>query len=150
MRTIPTMQYEAMFLLGQGAATDLAGSVGHIKDILAKNGAEIIALKKWADRPLAYPIKKQKRGMYILCYFFSPTDRLGSIERAFNLSETVIRTLIIRADHLTVEEMKNADGQPDLMIEANLRAAPAPAPAPAPAASPAPAAATAPAAPAAN
>ncbi len=142
MRMIPTVQYEAMFLLGQGAATDLAASVNHIKDALTKNGAEIIALKKWADRQLAYPIKKQKRGMYVLCYFSSPTDRLGAIERAFNLSEIVIRSLIIRADHLTVEEMKNADGQTDLTIEANLRAAAAPA-------APAPAVVATPAAPAA-
>jgi small subunit ribosomal protein S6 len=149
MRMIPTVQYEAMFLLGQAAATDLAASVNHIKDALTKNGAEIIALKKWADRQLAYPIKKQKRGMYILCYFSSPTDRLGAIERAFNLSEIVIRSLVIRADHLTVEEMKNADGQTDLTIEANLRAAAAaPATPTAPTPTPAPAAAAAAAAPA--
>lgn len=140
MRTIPTCHYEAMFLLGQAAATDLAGSVGHIKEVLAKNGAEIVALKKWADRPLAYPIKKQKRGMYILCYFASPTSKLGDIERAFNLSEVVLRTLLVKADHLTVEEMKNVDGQADLTIEANLKAAAAAASAPLSAAPAAPAA----------
>lgn len=129
MRSIPTEHYEAMFLLGQAAAIDLAGSVGHIKDNLTKNGATIVALKKWADRPLAYPIKKQKRGMYILCYFAAPTDKLGLIERAFNLSEIVLRHLVVKADQLSVEEMQNADGQVDLTIEANLKAAAAPAPA---------------------
>lgn len=139
MRSIPTEHYEAMFLLGQAAAIDLAGSVGHIKDNLTKNGATIVALKKWADRPLAYPIKKQKRGMYILCYFAAPTDKLGLIERAFNLSEIVLRHLVVKADQLSVEEMQNADGQVDLTIEANLKAAAAPAPtAAAPAATAAP------------
>ncbi len=128
MRSIPTQHYEAMFLLGQAAAIDLAGSVGHIKENLTKNGATIVALKKWADRPLAFPIKKQKRGMYILCYFAAPTDKLGLIERAFNLSETVLRHLVVKADHLNVEEMQNADGQVDLTIEANLKSAAAPAP----------------------
>lgn len=137
MRTIPTRHYEAMFILSQAAAVDLAGVVGFLKDMLAKNGASIVALKKWADRPLAYPIKKQKRGVYILCYFASPTDKLGSIERACNLSEQILRTLIVNADHLTVDEMKATDAQLDLMIEANLRGhggqpgAGAPAPAPA-------------------
>jgi small subunit ribosomal protein S6 len=132
MRMIPTSNYEAMFLLGQAAATDLAGSVNHIKDTLAKNGAEVVALKKWADRPLAFPIRKQKRGMYILCYFTCPTDKLGEIERSFNLSEVVLRTLLVKAEHLSVEEMKNADGQLDLTIEANLKAAAMPAPTPTP------------------
>lgn len=137
MRTTPTMNYEAMILLGQSAAVDLAGSVGFIKDTLARYKAEIISMKKWADRPLAYPIKKQKRGLYILAYFAAPTNQLGEIERAFNLSDQVLRHLIVKADHLSVEEMKNADGQLDLTIEANLRAAAAPAAPAAPAAAPA-------------
>jgi small subunit ribosomal protein S6 len=137
MRTIRTYNYEAMFLLGQSATADIAGAVNHIKDVLTKNGAKIIALKKWADRPLAYPIQKQKRGMYILCYFSAPSDKMGEIENGYNLSEQVLRHLIIRADHLSLEEMQNAEGQLDLTIEANLRAAAQPTPAPA--AAPAPA-----------
>lgn len=128
MRTIPTVKYEAMLLFPQSALADIKGTVEHIKETFAKNGAEIIALKKWGDRPLAFPIKKQKRGMYILCYFAAPTDKLGLIERAFNLSETVLRHLVVKADHLNVEEMQNADGQVDLTIEANLKSAAAPAP----------------------
>lgn len=140
MRITRTANYEAMFLLGQGAVADLAGAVGHIKEILAKHNAQIIALKKWAERPLAYPIKKQKRGLYILAYFSCPTDKMGEIEIACNLSEEILRTLIIKAEHLSLEEMQSAEGQIDLMIEANLRAAAQPQPAPAAAAPAAPAA----------
>ena len=129
MREIPTVNYEAMFLFPQAATADLKGAVGHIRETLTRNGAEIIALKKWGDRPLAYPIKKQKRGVYILAYFSAPTDKLGGIERAFNLSEQLLRHLVTRCDHLGLEEMRNTEGTLDLMIEANLRAeAQAPAP----------------------
>ena len=77
MRVVPTVNYETMLILGQSAAADLAGSVAHVKEIFTKHGATIIALKKWGDRQFAYPIRKQKRGMYILCYFSAPTDRLA-------------------------------------------------------------------------
>jgi small subunit ribosomal protein S6 len=123
MRYIPTVAYEAMLLFPQSANVDLKGTVEFIKETLTKNGAEIVSLKKWGDRQLAYPINKQKRGVYILTYFNAPTDKLAAIDRAFNLSETVMRHLITRADHLNVEEMKSTDGQIDLTIEANLRAA---------------------------
>lgn len=123
MRYIPTVAYEAMLLFPQSANVDLKGTVEFIKETLTKNGAEIVSLKKWGDRQLAYPINKQKRGVYILVYFNAPTDKLVSIDRAFNLSESVMRHLITRADHLSVEEMKSTDGQIDLTIEANLRAA---------------------------
>lgn len=122
MRIIPKANYEALFLFPQSANVDLKGTVEGLKEVFSKNGAEIISLKKWGDRQLAYPIAKQKRGAYILCYFSSPTDRLAAIDRAFNLSETLLRHMIVRADHLTIDEMKATDGQLDLTIEANLRA----------------------------
>jgi small subunit ribosomal protein S6 len=124
MRTPKTANYEAMFLFPQAALADLKSAVAQIKDPLAKAGAEIIALKKWGDRPLTYPIKKQKRGVYILCYFSVTTDKLAAMERHFTLSEHLLRYLITRADHLSREEMLNADAQLDLTIEANLKAQP--------------------------
>jgi small subunit ribosomal protein S6 len=117
-----TYTYEAMFLLSQAVAADLGGAVAHIRESLERHGAQIIAMKKWDERRLAYEIDKQKRGVYILAYFSAPARSMGQIERAFNLSEKVLRHLIIRADHLTLEEMKASDAQKELEIEARLRA----------------------------
>ena len=114
--------YEAMFLIGQAAAADLSGVIEHIKEILSRGHAEIIAMRKWDERRLAYEIKKQKRGLYILCYFKAPNDQLGHIERDCNLSEKVLRALILRADHLTQDEMVATDGRIELEVEAKLRA----------------------------
>ena len=114
--------YEAMFLIGQAAAADLSGVIDHIKEILARGHAEIIAMRKWDERRLAYEIKKQKRGLYILCYFKAPNDQLGHIERDCNLSEKVVRALILRADHLTPDEILATDGRTELEVEAKLRA----------------------------
>ena len=130
-----TYTYEAMFLLSQAVAADLGGAVDHVKEIMARGHAEIIAMKKWDDRRLAYEIKGQKRGVYILAYFTAPNDKLGHIERDCNLSEKILRTLITRADHLTMEEMQSADDRKGLEIEAKMRGEkPATATTPAPAA----------------
>lgn len=114
--------YEAMFLLGQAVAADLGGAVAHVNEILARGHAEIIALKKWDERRLAYEIKGQKRGTYILVYFKAEAKSLSHIERDCNLSEKLLRSLILRADHLTVEEMQATDGRKDLEVEIRLRA----------------------------
>lgn len=117
-----TYTYEAMFLIGQAAAADLASVIEHIKEILSRGHATIIAMRKWDERRLAYEIKKQKRGLYILTYFSAPNDQLGHIERDCNLSEKILRVLILRADHLTEDEMKAADARDALDTEAKLRA----------------------------
>ena len=122
MSEIRTSQYEGMFLLAQAAIADFAGAIQHIRDILTKADAEVIAMSKWDDRRFAYEIKRQKRGTYILVYFSCKTDALARIERACNLSETVLRSMITSAEHLTEEEMKSTDAQQQLADEAKMRA----------------------------
>lgn len=121
--------YEAMFLISQAVASDFAGAIAHINEILARGHAELIAMKKWDERRLAYEIDKQKRGIYILAYFKASGEGLAHIERDCNLSEKIMRTLFTRADHLSIEEMQAADGRQDLETEAKLRAERAVAPA---------------------
>jgi len=121
MSQVRTAHYEGMFLLAQAAAADLGGAVQHIRDILTKSGAEVVAMSKWDDRRFAFEIKRQKRGVYILVYFACATDRLVAIERDCNLSETILRSMITSAEHLTPEEMQATDGQQALTDEATMR-----------------------------
>ena len=117
-----TRQYEVMFLISQSAAADFNGLIAHLNEVFARAHAEIIAMKKWDERRLAYEVKGQKRGYYVLCYFKAPGSELGHIERDCNLSEKILRALILRCDHLTVEEMTAADGRKELDLEAKMRA----------------------------
>jgi len=115
--------YEGMFLVSQQSASDVNAVVTHIKEILEKAGAEIIALKKWEERRLAFEISKQKRGFFFLAYFSCDGSKLVGIERDCNLSETILRSMVLRVDYLTLEEMQAADGREELATEAALREA---------------------------
>ena len=122
MKENRTQTYEVMFLLRQAAAADLGAAVDHIRDVLARAGAEIIALSKWDERRLAYEIKKQKRGMYFLVYATIPTANVASLERDLNLSEVILRWMLVRADHLSLDEMQATDAQQQVADEIALRA----------------------------
>jgi small subunit ribosomal protein S6 len=129
-----TYEYEAMFLISQAVAADLKGAVDHINEIIHRGHGKVIAMKKWDERRLAYEIRGQKRGLYILCYFSAPGEQLSHIERDCNLSEKILRTLILRADHLTAEQMQAMDDRKGLELEAKMRAERPAVPAPQPAA----------------
>jgi len=122
MPPVRTYPYEAMFLIGQAAAANLPDVIDHIKEIFNRAGAELIAMKKWDERRLAFEIKKQKRGLYILTYFRAQNTSLPHIERDVNLSERILRVMILRADHLTEDEMRAADARDALETEARMRA----------------------------
>ncbi len=114
--------YEAMFLLSQAVAADLSGAIQHINEILSRGHAEVIAMRKWDERRLAYEIKGQKRGYYVLAYFKAPGDQIAHIERDCNLSEKILRALILRCDQMTTDQMVAADARKELEVEAKLRA----------------------------
>ena len=114
--------YEAMFLVTQGFASDLKACVAQIQEILDKGKVSVIAMKKWDERRLAYEIDKQKRGVFFLVYFRGSTENVATIERACNLSENIMRYLILSAEHLSDTEMTAADAREELRVEATLRA----------------------------
>lgn len=122
LQEIRTSTYEAMFLVSQAAATDLAGVIDHINHLFQRAGATVLAMSKWDERRLAFEIDKQKRGIFLLTYFTANRDAIGGLERDCNLSEILMRMLVIRADHLTEEEMRATDGREELAVEATLRA----------------------------
>ena len=98
--------YEAMFLIDSAeAAKDWDGIIELITKMLNKIEAQIISLKKWDERPLAYSIKKCSRGTYILAYFKADGRRITELERDVLLSERIMRALILRIDHLTEEQV---------------------------------------------
>ncbi|MFH1371151.1 MAG: 30S ribosomal protein S6 [Planctomycetota bacterium] len=96
--------YEGMFLIDSAeAAKDWDGILELINRILTKADAEIVSIRKWDERPLAYTIRRCARGTYILTYFRSDGKKIHEIERDVQLSERIMRVLILRADHLTEE-----------------------------------------------
>lgn len=121
MTEVRTHFYEAMVLFPQSAGSDLQGCADHIRDILQRGGAELLALAKWDERRLAYDVKGNKRGIYFLAYFRCATSAMAGIERDLRLSERVLRSLVVRAEHLTEEAMRASDGQTRLADEIKLR-----------------------------
>jgi small subunit ribosomal protein S6 len=117
-----TYTYEAMFMISQATASQLNEAIAHINEILARGNAQLIAMRKWDERRLAYEIAGQKRAVYILAYFKAPGPDVAHIERDCNLSERVMRAMILRADHLTEEEILALDARKELETEARLRA----------------------------
>jgi len=98
--------YEGMFLVDSAkAASDWDGVNATIKKILDRAQAEIVSMRKWDDRRLAYDIKGISRGTYLLCYFKADGGQIQSIEKAVQLSEAIIRALILSTEQMTQEDI---------------------------------------------
>ena len=106
METIVKKLYEAMFLVDSTKAVEFEATIKAIKDILEKAKVEIVSIKKWDERKLAYKVKGAARGTYILVYFKADGSTIAQIERDVQLSENILRVLILTAEHMTQENVE--------------------------------------------
>ena len=109
--------YEAMFLVEPGIATDWEAAKGMVETIMERAKAQLLICRLWDERRLAYPIKKQRRAAYIICYFRADGSTIGGIERDTQLSEHLLRVLVLRADHITDEELEKIKEVPDRRLQ---------------------------------
>ena len=91
--------YEGMFILDPTKySRDPAGSAQQVSDIITQHGGTILAARLWDERKLAYPIKGHKKGVYWLTYFRMPGDGLIPLERQCEISDEILRNLVLRVD----------------------------------------------------
>jgi small subunit ribosomal protein S6 len=120
-----THTYEGMFVLGTGGA-DFEAASEPIRTVLGRYEAEVLMLKCWDERKLAYDIHGHKRGLYALTFFKAPPARVAEIEHDCQLDERFLRVLILRRDQLTPEEIereRSSTAKPPSAPEPEARAA---------------------------
>lgn len=103
-------KYEGLFLIDNTHATkEWDAAVNHVHEMLQKHEAEILSSEKWGERKLAYKIKGQKRGTYLLILFNAPTGAVTNINQSSLLSEIILRCLIVRDLGLEVARSGEAE-----------------------------------------
>jgi len=103
--------YEGMFLLDPAdAARNWDDLKGHVLDLISKHGGEVLYTERWQDRKLAYEIKGRRKGTYLLTYFQAEGEAVADIRRDAQLSDRILRVLILRNDRALaeIEERKAA------------------------------------------
>lgn len=104
--------YEAMFLVDVKLADQweqVEQTVGRLMD---RAEAEILYCKKWDERRLAYDIEDRRRGVYVLTFFKSSPERIVGLERDVQLTDGVLRVLVLKEEKLTEEKIRElAEGE---------------------------------------
>jgi len=61
-------------------------------------GGQIIKVSPWGRRRLAYPIEGYREGSYHIILFDAPAEVVAEIERALNITEEVMRHMVVRIE----------------------------------------------------
>jgi len=92
-------KYELMFIahpdLDDASLTSL---VDKAKGWVTGAGGQVDQVDLWGRRRLAYPIRKQNEGQYILMQTQLSPNGTREVERNLRLTEQVVRFLLVRTD----------------------------------------------------
>ncbi len=69
-----------------------------ITSIIEKEKGKISDIDKWGIRKLAYPIKKQESGCYIIIYFNGKNAAISELDRVNKINDKILRHLIVKSE----------------------------------------------------
>lgn len=96
--------YEGLFIFDSNRySRDPGGVSAQVTDFVEKFGGEVLVSRLWEERRLAYPINGQRKGTYWLSYFRIDGKQLSALERECQLSESIMRSLVIKIDPRIVD-----------------------------------------------
>jgi small subunit ribosomal protein S6 len=70
--------------------------VKRVSTLIEKAGGKLERTNLWGKRKLAYEVKHQKEGSYVLQDFQIGPERIPELESALKITEEVLRHLIVR------------------------------------------------------
>ena len=99
--------YEHIFIVHpEVVGDDYAAILDKFKNILTEQDANILKVDEWGARKLAYPVKKQTRGSYVLVTFEAGATVIAEFERRLRLDEKIIKfqTIVLPKGTVVVVE----------------------------------------------
>lgn len=98
--------YEILFIaepeLGE---PELDAVVATVQGFVEKEGGKVQRVEKWGKKRLAYVVKKQRDGNYVLMVVEGGAALVKEVERRMRVAEGVLRFITVRVD----EELKKAE-----------------------------------------
>jgi small subunit ribosomal protein S6 len=89
--------YETLFVVKPTLTEEeTATEIAKIKDILAKEGAELLATNDMGMRKLAYPVEKNDRGYYTVLFYKAEGTVINELERNLKINEEVLKFLTVK------------------------------------------------------
>jgi small subunit ribosomal protein S6 len=90
-------EYEVLYIVRADLDDDkVQDIVKRVNTLIEKAGGSIERTNVWGKRKLAYEVKHQKEGSYILQDFEIAQDRIPELEAALKITEEVLRHLVVR------------------------------------------------------
>jgi small subunit ribosomal protein S6 len=107
--------YEHLLIARQDISAQQVDALAtHLKTIVEGQGGKVEKQEYWGLRGLAYRIKKNRKGHYVLLNINAPSVAVVELERQLKINEDVLRYITVKVDQFDVSSNKNRrDDRPE-------------------------------------
>jgi small subunit ribosomal protein S6 len=91
--------YEELFIIDPNATEEQQDSVvAQIEEVIKQTGGVVNKTERWGRRKLAYRVRKQEEGLYVLMEFSADASAVKEVERRLRVHEMCLKYLTVRID----------------------------------------------------
>jgi small subunit ribosomal protein S6 len=102
--------YENIIILDAALTDEEAESaVTKIKELIAGSGGQVLKVDVWGRRKLAYEIKKQKKGLYVLLSYKTPPATIKKLEEFYKVFDAGLKYLVIKLGTKQVQDLEKLE-----------------------------------------
>jgi small subunit ribosomal protein S6 len=100
--------YEHLLIARQDISAQQVDALAtHLKTIVEGEGGKVEKQEYWGLRGLAYRIKKNRKGHYVLLNINAPAKAVSELERQLKINEDVLRYITVKVEKFEQSSNKN-------------------------------------------
>jgi small subunit ribosomal protein S6 len=98
---VKSREYETIYILKPDVARDAQEKIAsRLSEVLTRENGKLTLIENWGRRPLAYPVAKCRRGVYVYLKYLGGGVLVSEIERNLRMLDDVIKyqTVLMNPD----------------------------------------------------
>ena len=101
-------KYESVLIARQDLGTSQVNTlVDELKNVISAQGGEVVRVDNWGLKNLAYRIKKNRKGHYVLMNISAPATAVAEYERVMRVNEDIIRYMTVKVEDFSDASASN-------------------------------------------
>ncbi|MHB8481789.1 MAG: 30S ribosomal protein S6 [Nitrospiria bacterium] len=109
--------YECIFIARSSLSEEeVSGLTEKVRNVVEKNGGQITKTENWGKKKLAYEVKKEKKGTYVLSHIKGPGALVSELERNLKIQDGVLKFLTVK---LNMKEEENKAQRAGKLVESS-------------------------------
>lgn len=91
-------KYEIVFIVRSLEEEATNGVIEKFAKLIAANGGKIDKEDRWGKKRLAYEIKKEAEGFYVIFYVTCEPACVNECDRVMKITDEILKHMIVRSD----------------------------------------------------